>query len=351
MIRGIFNYGWASQKFGAARGRRRRHAGIDLGTGGKKGIPVGCPLSGFKVASVRWRSGYGNTVDLVSLDGTKMMRFAHLANPLPKHLKVGAVVNQGDWLGDVGNTGGNYAIHLHFEYRIKQGNNFVPVNPFGNKYHTFCQDDFERSTQMAYASRKAVRSGKGLVSVAAPVEAQQTDAYSDTTPQPTQTPSVATTRPVKKSKKGKNQSRKAEMPQEVVRRPEPVGPTTPYQPVWTLNRGFNQPTWWERHAPEFLGGWSKEELKEAEERRKLDEEVFKGVRRGELLNIGLTNDDISKLQTHVNAKMAERNISRTLYQSGVAVNFNQLYADKDKAAAATEFFLNKNSETTRGGMA
>ena len=340
----VFNYGWAPQRFGAKRGKKRRHAGIDLGTAGKKGVPVGCPVSGFKVASVKRRGGYGNTVDLVSLDGTKMMRFAHLANPLPKHLKVGVVVNQGDWLGDVGNTGGRYAIHLHFEYRIKQGNSFVPVNPFNNKYHTFCRQDFEASTKMAYASRKAVRSGKGLASATIPTVAET---VSEQPMKPTKTP-VA----VQKPKKGKiAQPAVAQNNQQLPPVQSQDEPVTPPQRVWTLDRGFNQPSWWERNMPEILGGWSKKELQEAEERRKLDEEVFEGVRRVDLLNIGLNNDDISKLQAHVNAKIASGDVRSTLNKKSVAVNFNDLYDDKDKAKSATQFFMQKGGGTNNNRMA
>ena len=340
----VFNYGWAPQRFGAKRGKKRRHAGIDLGTAGKKGVPVGCPVSGFKVASVKRRGGYGNTVDLVSLDGTKMMRFAHLADPLPKHLKVGATVNQGDWLGDVGNTGGRYAIHLHFEYRIKQGNSFVPVNPFNNKYHTFCRQDFERSTQMAYSSRKAVRSGKGLASA---TTATVPETVSEQPSKPIRTP-VA----VQKPKKGKNKTEALTTPREQQLPPvqSQAEEATPPQRVWTLDRGFNQPSWWERNMPEILGGWSKKELQEAEERRKLDEEVFEGIRRIELLQAGLNNDDIAKLQAHVNAKIASGDVRTTLNKKSVAVNFNDLYEDKDKAKSATQFFLQKGGGTNNNRM-
>ena len=330
----VFNYGWAPQRFGAKRGKKRRHAGIDLGTAGRKGVPVGCPISGFKVASVKRRGGYGNTVDLVSLDGTKMMRFAHLANPLPKHLKVGATVNAGDWLGDVGNTGGRYAIHLHFEYRIKQGGNFVPVNPFNNKYHTFCRQDFEKSTQLAYSSRKDVRSGKGLASVKAPIMPETTGVK----PVTQKTTPVATQKP----KKGVIQSSVAG-DQKLNPVQTQVGSKTRSQHVWTLQRGFEQPSWWERNMPKIFGGWSKEELKEAEKRRKLDEEVFEGIRRVELLQAGLSNEDILKLQRHVNSKVASGDVRNVLNKKSISVNLNEVYDDKNKVKLAKDFFVKRNA--------
>lgn len=294
----VFNYGWAPQLFGAKRKGGRRHAGIDLGTAGRKGVPLGCPIDGFRVASVKRRGGYGNTVDLISEDGTKMMRFAHLANPLPKHLKVGEPVYAGDWLGNVGNTGGRYAVHLHFEYRVKEGNTFKPVNPFRNKYQTFCRQDFEESTKMAYASRKKIQSGMTL----ADIHAQKSHLMTQEADQKSALSSV-----------------------------------------WTLDRGFNQPTWWERIAHPFLGGWTKEQIKEADVQKKLDEEVFYGVRRRELLNQGLTNDDILKLQTHVQEKLNVSNASSQLSQRSVPVNFYELYDDKEKAQIATKFFIEKSS--------
>ena len=103
-----------------------------------------------------------------------MMRFAHLANPLPKHLKVGEEVRAGDWLGNVGNTGGRYAIHLHFEFRLKKGNYNVPVNPFNNKIHTFCKADFESSTQKAYTSRKNIQAGMSLAETHAKMDRENT---------------------------------------------------------------------------------------------------------------------------------------------------------------------------------
>lgn len=304
----VFNYGWAPQLFGARRKGGRRHAGIDLGTSGRKGVPVGCPIDGFRVASVSRRGGYGNTVDLVSEDGTKMMRFAHLANPLPKHLKVGEPVHYGDWLGDVGNTGGNYAIHLHFEYRVKKNGKWVPVNPFNNPYQEFSQQIFENSTKLAKNSRASVRAGKSLA-----------DTHGDRKPASATMSTETTTNTEAAS--------------------SPVEQNTD---VWSLDRGFGQPTWWERNMPEFLGGWSKKDLEKAEQERKLDEEVFKGIRRRDLLNAGLSEQDISKLQTHVNTQVKMR--GQTLREASVPVDFTDFYSDKETAQKAIQFFRNHNKD-------
>lgn len=294
----VFNYGLAGQLFGARRNGGRRHAGIDLGTNRRKGVPVGCPIDGYTVASVKYRRGYGNTVDLVSKDGKTMMRFAHLANPLPKHLKVGEEVRAGDWLGNVGNTGGRYAIHLHFEFRLKKGNYNVPVNPFNNKIHTFCKADFESSTQKAYTSRKNIQAGMSLAETHAKMDRENTATAS----QPSD--------------------------------------------IWTLKRGYNQPTWWQKIAHPLLGGWTKEQLKEAAERQRLDEEIFIGIKRRDLLNAGLKEEDISKLRTHVQEKTTS-DPRHTLEQKSVTVDFNELYDDKETAKIAHQFFV-QHSESNRG---
>ncbi len=318
----IFNFGWAPQKFGARRDKKRRHAGVDLGVAGKKGIPIGCPIDGFKVMSVKRRSGYGNTVDLISADGTKMMRFAHIADPLPKHLKVGQTIRQGDWLGDVGGTGRKpaYKLHLHFEYRIKKGNAFVPVNPFGNKYHTFSQRDFETSTRMAYLSRKAVRLGKAPVSY-------QDIAFNE-----------------KENARNKNQTLNANGINKTNSQEELSVKNEEYQNVWTLNRGFGAPNWWERNMPAFLGGWSKERLAEAERQRKLDEEVFKGIKRRDLIEKGLSNTEIETFRTYVEEKTRTGDLQKTLKGNSYVINVNDVYDDRQTADRVHKVFSQINKD-------
>lgn len=333
---GVFNHALAAQKFNARRRKKgggyRSHKGIDLGTGGRKGLPVGCPLDGFKVESVRRRSGYGNTVDLISFDGKTRMRFAHLANPLPKHLKVGQPVQKGDWLGDVGNTGGKYAIHLHFEYHVNKGKGLVPVNPFGNEYHKFSRQDFEETTKMAYASRSAVRNG-----TAKPVSMQdiafEEKANADTKKIPVKPTKGSLATPAK-PKTTKEQPINTQ-PKD---REEGFEDGVKEDPVWTLERGFDQPNWWERNMPVFLGGWSKERLEEAERQRKLDEEVFKGVKRRDLLEQGVTNAEIEQFKTFVNEKNKTGDLKRRLSDNSYLVNLNDVYDNRQTAGKVHEAF-------------
>lgn len=331
---GVFNFGWAPQRFGARRKGGRRHAGIDLGTAGRKGVPVGCPLSGFKVASVSRRGGYGNTVDLVSEDGKYMMRFAHLANPLPRHLKVGQKVEWGDWLGDIGSTGGNYAIHLHFELRVKQGNSYVPVNPFRNKYFTFSKNSFEESTVAAYESRKGVRSGLVVRGASRPDRKIKPTTQPVQPVKPIRVPDV----PIVGKRNQDEQARAyATRTGSVLPASQPI--ERPQNGYFSLDRTFGQPNWWERNMPEVLGGWSKKDLQKAEQERKLDEEVFVGYTRRELLQAGLSNQDIGALKDHV---LAKARAGETLANNSVRVNLREVFDDQKSIDAAKKLFATRD---------
>lgn len=337
----VFNFGWAPQLFGARRNGSRRHAGIDLGTGGRKNVPLGCPISGFKVKSVSYRRGYGNTVDLISEDGTKMMRFAHLA-ALPKHLTVGDSVQQGDWLGNVGNSGGNYAIHLHFEYRTLQNGSFVPVNPFNNQFHTFSKQDFEQSTKLAYRSRECINSGMTL---------QETQNATGTNILGTQNnqPALASiSNPIIQLNSN------TQMPpiamhatQYLTNTNQPVLLAMP--PVWTLEKSFEEPTVWERYMPEFLGGWPQHKVEEADIQKKLDEEVFKGIKRKEMLSAGMTNQDIDLLRQFVDDQIQEKGLEYRLNTASVPVNFDDVFQDSNTAAIAKQFFINNQNNSSGMG--
>ncbi len=335
----VFNFGWAPQRFGASRsGGRRRHAGIDLGTGGKKNVPLGCPVSGFKVHSVSYRRGYGHTVDLISEDGTKMMRFAHLASS-PKHLTVGSPVQQGDWLGNVGNSGGNYAIHLHFEYRIKENGTFVPVNPFNNRYHTFSKADFERSTIMATESRKLIQSGRSL--------AESQNVLHPNNPQ-TETITLfnqgklAAYTPTNSSLMNLNPiqglfSQNMNMNDQM-------------QDVWQLNKTYGEPDFWDRYMPEFLGGWSSNQLLEFDTQRKLDEEVFRGIRRSEMLQAGISNQEIDLVRQYVDDQIKEHGANYHLGMSSIPIDFDAVFEDKDRAAVVRNYFDNRSQQQNQLGI-
>jgi murein DD-endopeptidase MepM/ murein hydrolase activator NlpD len=91
----------------------RRHEGLDFGA------PTGTPVfaaSDGTVASARWERGYGRTVRLRHGSGIETV-YAHLSR-IPRDLKPGERVRQGDVIGNVGSTGLSTGPHLHYEIRI-----------------------------------------------------------------------------------------------------------------------------------------------------------------------------------------------------------------------------------------
>jgi murein DD-endopeptidase MepM/ murein hydrolase activator NlpD len=99
------------QGFGAYRTARRNHAGIDIGTYGKRGFYVSFKQSGTVTYAQNNGDGYGNLV--IIKVGNIEFYFAHLAKIMVKN---GQSYN-GQTIGEIGKSGGNYDIHLHFEAR------------------------------------------------------------------------------------------------------------------------------------------------------------------------------------------------------------------------------------------
>ena len=107
-------------RYGAGRGGRRMHKGVDIGTSGQRGYYVAFRQSGTVSYARNNGRGYGNLVIIKS--GNIEFYFAHLASIL---VREGQKYN-GETIGEIGKTGGrNYPIHLHFEARP----NGVPINP------------------------------------------------------------------------------------------------------------------------------------------------------------------------------------------------------------------------------
>ena len=95
-----------------------QHAGIDIGsakliTGDQTEIIAS--QSGTVTAAGNFNDGYGNQVQITSdpsYPQESMTRYAHMSEIL---VSEGTHVNQGQVIGIIGNTGGPYGIHLHFE--------------------------------------------------------------------------------------------------------------------------------------------------------------------------------------------------------------------------------------------
>jgi len=108
-------------EYGYARGRL--HEGLDFGGYGVGSDPDGVfAASNGIVTNASALGGYGQTVDIKRSDEWSS-RYAHLAKI---DVAVGQEVKQGQRIGTRGNTGGDYAIHLHFEIRRPDGNSTDP---------------------------------------------------------------------------------------------------------------------------------------------------------------------------------------------------------------------------------
>jgi murein DD-endopeptidase MepM/ murein hydrolase activator NlpD len=107
----------AGAQYGAYRSDTRSHAGIDIGTSGQKGWLVGFKRSGTVIRAGNG-GGYGNLVVIKS--GNTEYYFAHLARIF---VKLGPY--NGEVIGEIGKTGGDWPIHLHYEVRP----NGRPIDP------------------------------------------------------------------------------------------------------------------------------------------------------------------------------------------------------------------------------
>ena len=102
--------GTVTSEFGLRDGRP--HKGIDIAS--DKGDPIHAALKGKVVYSGTQR-GYGNVIILEHDDNT-MTVYAHNEANL---VRLDEIVNKGQPIATVGQTGTASGPHLHFEYRIK----------------------------------------------------------------------------------------------------------------------------------------------------------------------------------------------------------------------------------------
>ena len=132
-------FGWplpgiskVSSKFGPrtppCKGASSMHGGIDIGAA--SGTPIMAYASGTIVQNVAWNKSAGNYIKIDHGNGVAS-RYLHMVEPSP--LAVGTVVQAGQQVGKVGNTGVGTGAHLHFEIHIN-GEKVDPllyVNPGG----------------------------------------------------------------------------------------------------------------------------------------------------------------------------------------------------------------------------
>jgi murein DD-endopeptidase MepM/ murein hydrolase activator NlpD len=96
------------------------HAGVDLGA--PEGTPFYAAAPG-RVILARWNGGYGNNV-MIDHGGGIVTVYGHSSKLL---VKEGQLVQAGDQIALVGDTGHSFGSHLHFEVR----ENGTPVEPTG----------------------------------------------------------------------------------------------------------------------------------------------------------------------------------------------------------------------------
>lgn len=92
-------------------GYTRLHGGIDIG--GRMGQPIYAARAG-KVIMARRNGGYGNCI-VIDHGGGVATLYAHQSTFVVSN---GAIVTQGQHIGNVGSTGLSTGPHLHFEVRI-----------------------------------------------------------------------------------------------------------------------------------------------------------------------------------------------------------------------------------------
>lgn len=109
--------GRISSNFGVTRGNSK-HTGVDISA--PRGTPVKAVYGGVVVFSGKMR-GYGNTIIIDHGNGLESL-YGHNYKNL---VSDGDVIDQGDYIAEVGKSGNASGYHLHFEIRV----NNRPVNP------------------------------------------------------------------------------------------------------------------------------------------------------------------------------------------------------------------------------
>lgn len=113
-------YTYISSPFSPARtlnGKTRAHKGTDITGGNVYGANIVAANSGTVIVANKtnsWGGGYGYYV-MIDHGGGYVTLYGHCS---AVNVNVGQVVNKGDSIAKVGNTGDSYGAHLHFEIRI-----------------------------------------------------------------------------------------------------------------------------------------------------------------------------------------------------------------------------------------
>jgi len=138
-------------------------------TGTTYGTDLFAPFSGTVREVVRTSTsttGWGNTI-VIQADATaggKFVRLAHLAvNTIPSTFRVGTYVTQGQYIGDVGDTGESTGAHLHIQMMNSVSGSAIPFDFVEGPI-----EEYEDYTSVLRANRYVV-DNRGRVSVGAPL--------------------------------------------------------------------------------------------------------------------------------------------------------------------------------------
>lgn len=126
------DFGWRTPP---CKGCSSDHQGVDFVPG--NGEPVSAIADGM-VINMGAGGGYGSFVEISHMVSNSegvfeewTSLYAHLQNnSFPENMRIGSVVEMGDFLGKVGNTGLSTGPHLHFELKIN-GENVDPLPLLG----------------------------------------------------------------------------------------------------------------------------------------------------------------------------------------------------------------------------
>jgi murein DD-endopeptidase MepM/ murein hydrolase activator NlpD len=131
----------------------RPHLAIDYAA------PAGTPVVAIgrgRVEFVGWRGGYGNVVD-IRHSGSYVSRYAHFSS-FARGLRRGQMINAGDVIGYVGQTGHATGPHLHFEFlRGGQKINFLGLRL--PKNHQLTGEELARFGRLRDQHQATLRNG------------------------------------------------------------------------------------------------------------------------------------------------------------------------------------------------
>jgi len=112
----------------------KMHEGVDLTA--RKGTPVYAAAEGTVIIASNQHDGYGNKIVIEHGNGYRTL-YAHLSKI---NVRRGEKVLLATKIGEVGNTGGSVACHLHYEVR-KDG---TPIDPEPYLYSLFSDKEFDQ---------------------------------------------------------------------------------------------------------------------------------------------------------------------------------------------------------------